>query len=286
VKVIFSRKGFDSQYGKIPNAVLPDQTLVSFPIEDPKSVVKADEVRRGGEPIGVIVEQLTGRRIQRSYPAHLDPDLDASAYPRMPGWRPVLGQTGSSLGHLGKQGVGVGDLFLFFGWYRQLERHGSTWSFAPGSPAMHTLWGWLHVGACHLHTDVPQNAAKWLAYHPHLQRSARRRHLLYVGSDHLEVAGRAVAGGGYFPRFAAWRVLSAPGENMSRWRLPGWMHPEAGQVRFSYIHDPTRWSRTDAGSAIVQTVGKGQEIVMTAEKTAPLDQWLAMLFEDVPSVAV
>ena len=34
MKVSFSRKGFDSKYGKQPNAILPDSTLLPFPIRD------------------------------------------------------------------------------------------------------------------------------------------------------------------------------------------------------------------------------------------------------------
>ena len=32
MKVILSRKGFDSQYGKMPSPILPDGTLLSLPI--------------------------------------------------------------------------------------------------------------------------------------------------------------------------------------------------------------------------------------------------------------
>lgn len=284
MKVIFSRKGFDTQYGGVANAVLPDKTMVSFPIEDPKSVVTADGVRRGGESVGELVEQLTGGRIARGYRAHLDPDLDATAYPRAQGWRPVLGQTGSALGHLLKQGVGAGSLFLFFGWFRRVERTQAGWAYVKESQPLHALWGWLQVGSCFDHLNVPKEAARWVAYHPHLQRSARKKHVLFTASDHLQVGGRLVPGGGVFPRFTDSRVLTAPGENMSMWRVPGWMHPDAGQVRFSYIHAAKRWRHAGDGHALVQSIGKGQEVVMAPGDTAPIDQWLASLFEDVPSI--
>ena len=52
---------------------------------------------------------------------HLDPDIDRSADNRLPGWRPALGQTGAAQTHLEGQGVGPGDVFLFFGWFREVE---------------------------------------------------------------------------------------------------------------------------------------------------------------------
>jgi hypothetical protein len=238
-------------------------------------------IRRGGEVVGDMVEQLTDGRIPRDYSAHLDPDLDSTAYQREPSWRPVLGQTDAALGHLEKQGVGTGDLFLFFGWFRPVEKQGLQWAYAPGQPPVHTIWGWLHIGGLFSHADVPPDARQWLAYHPHLQRSARKRHVLYTASESLDVGGRRLPAGGVFPRFSGQRVLSAPGENMSLWKVPGWMHPENAQVRFSYIHDPDRWTCIDQESALVQSVGKGQEIVMTPGPNAPVEDWLTRLFEDV-----
>ncbi len=281
MKVIFSRKGFDSQYGGVPNAVLPNGQMVPFPIPDGRSIVTADAIRRGGEVVGAMVEQLTRGQMSRDYAAHLDPDLDPGAYPREPGWRPVLGQTDAALGHLEKQGVGAGDLFLFFGWYRPVERKGPVWAYVQGVPPVHAIWGWLHVGSCFDHTAVPPDFRPWLAYHPHLQRSHRKRHLLYAASDFMEVGGHRLAAGGIFPRFSDRRVLSASGMNMSVWDVPGWMHPEASQVSFSYIHAPERWAHSGRGGALVKTVGKGQEIVMTPGSGAPLQDWLAGIFEDV-----
>jgi hypothetical protein len=52
---------------------------------------------------------------------HLDPDLDRAPASRLPEWRPALGQTGNAQSHLGDMGVGVADVFVFFGWFRQTE---------------------------------------------------------------------------------------------------------------------------------------------------------------------
>lgn len=281
MKVILSRKGFDTQYGGVPNAVLPDGSLLAFPIEDGKSIIRGDEIRRGGESIGLAAEQLTGGKLARGYRAHLDPDLDFAAYPRRAGWRQVLGQTGSALGHLQRQGVGPGDLFLFFAWFRPVERQGQGWAYVSDTPPVHLFWGWLHVGAVHAHTALPASEAGWLAYHPHLQRSARKEHRLYVASDGFTVGGRRVAGGGTFPRLEAARVLTAPGETMSAWSLPVWLHPDAGVATLTFHSDAMRWGRLPGGRARLQTVGRGQEFVLTTRDAVPLDEWLGALFSDV-----
>ena len=66
--------------------------------------------------------------------------------------------------------------------------------------------------------------------------------------------------------------------------VPSWMHPGAGVARFSYIHNPKRWRQPADDIAIVQTIGKGQEIVMNVDDRGPVDDWLAGLFADVPTL--
>jgi hypothetical protein len=75
-----------------------------------------------GMAIAELVEDLTGGNIDRARRCHLDPDLDQHSLPRTPGWRPSLGQIDAAQGHLAKQMVEEGDLFLFFGWFRQIEK--------------------------------------------------------------------------------------------------------------------------------------------------------------------
>lgn len=284
MRIVFSRKGFDSQFGGVPNAVLPGDELVPFPIRDGASPVRADRIQRCGEPVGEMVAQLTGGRIRRNYRAHLDPDLDAGSYPREPGWRPVLGQRGSPLGHLLKQKVGVGDLFLFFGWFRRVERVGTCWTYARNSTPAHVLWGWLSVERLEDPKSLTLGDAAWLSYHPHVHSRGNDRHRIFVARERLNLGGRFVPGAGIFPSFAPSRVLSAYGQNMSVWSVPDWMQPSASTVRFSYIHDARRWKGADDGTSRVQTIGKGQEIVMTVLNRAPVDAWLASVFEDVPAL--
>jgi hypothetical protein len=47
---------------------------------------------------------------------HLDPDIRPGLV-RREGWMPAFGQVGAAETHLENQGVGMGDLFLFFGWF-------------------------------------------------------------------------------------------------------------------------------------------------------------------------
>lgn len=46
MKIVLSRKGFDSSSGEVPSPILPDGTLLPQPIPDRRSVLSYDEVRR------------------------------------------------------------------------------------------------------------------------------------------------------------------------------------------------------------------------------------------------
>src|SRR5688572_20248216 len=121
MKIVLSRKGFDSKAGGVPSPIFEDGSLVSLPIPYKTAPITFDDVAFGNVTLGPIVEDLTGGRIKRSHPVHLDPDLVPSARPRRPGWRPLFGQTDTAQAHLASCGVGEGDLFLFFGWFRKVH---------------------------------------------------------------------------------------------------------------------------------------------------------------------
>ena len=100
MKLIFSRKGFDSSAGGVPSPIFPDGRMVSLPIPDDRSKVTYTDISFNGVSLGPIVAQLTGGRISAHSPAHIDPDLVKNSLPRLAGWRPIFGQTGPAQGHL------------------------------------------------------------------------------------------------------------------------------------------------------------------------------------------
>ena len=152
MKLILSRKGFDSKAGGCPSPIFPDGTLYSLPIPGYYSKIKYRDIRHGGTNIGKVVKDLTRRRkpknrIGPKSRAHLDPDIKPSAYsPRKKGWRPLFGQSGAAQRHLYNQNVQVGDLFLFFGLFQEVEKTSGRWCFVRDAPQQHILWGWLQIG--------------------------------------------------------------------------------------------------------------------------------------------
>jgi hypothetical protein len=259
MKIILSRKGFDSSAGGCPNPIFPDGSMLALPIPDKQSTVRYQDLTWQGRNLGDLVPRLAGGKPRAHYGAHLDPDLIPEMRPRAPGWRPVFGQLGPAQGHLRNQGVGPGDLFLFFGLFRDVTEAGA---FVPGAPARHVLWGWLQVGEV-FPVDDHLGRLAWAGDHPHLSIVGDPSNTMYVAADRLNLPGAEhLPGAGVFGRFASHRQLTAPGSaGPSTWILPAWSHPEGRPSALSYHSKPEAWERCPDGVRL-QTVGRGQEFVL------------------------
>lgn len=280
VRLILSRKGFDSASGGCPNPILPDGSMLSLPIPDKTSDIPYASLQWRGVNIGQLVADLTGDPRRRTHCAHLDPDIDRQAYPRTSGWRPLFGQVRAAQGHLRKQGVGPGDLFLFFGIFRQVEEKHGVWQFVRRSVAQHVIWGWLQVGEVHAVDSLPADALPWARYHPHFRGNRGSNNTLYVAADELHLRGERsnAEGAGLFPQIDASLVLTAPGaESPTRWRLPLGFYPYPGKVPLSYHRKLERWGRLGSDHCSLQSVSRGQEFVLDMTHYPRVVEWLACL---------
>lgn len=276
MKVILSRKGFDSQYGKVPSPIFPDGTMLSLPIPSKSAPLTYSEVRAGGRSMGSVVRDLTAGEVPETHRAHLDPDLNPEAVERPSGWRPLFGQVGAAAAHLEKQGVGPGDLFLFFGWFRPVALCAGRWRYVAGTTGVHAIWGWLQVAQTCSPDTAPKDVRRWAATHPHFCGIDEPCNSVYISAERFRLGTLDVTGAGVFP-FAERRVLTSPGKSRSRWRLPAWMHPGQRAVQMSYHLDADRWSGTGQEFCELQSVAKGQEFVIQGDRER-LQDWVVGLW--------
>ena len=243
MKVILSRKGFDSGYGRIPSPILPDGTLLSLPIPTTESGRRFTELRYGDLSYADIIVTLGGSAGMAAGCCHLDPDLRPGT---ASGWVPAFGQTGAAQTHLANREVGVGDLFLFFGRFRSTEyAPDGRLRFIRRAPIQHIVFGYLQVGAV-----VHGEGIRAYAWHPHAENpDPLPNNTLYLASDRLLTTD--LPGAGVLDHRAD-RVLTAPGRSTSRWRLLDWM----AHASISY-HGPG-----SIKDGYFQSAAKGQEFVI------------------------
>lgn len=283
MRLILSRKGFDSSAGGCPSPIFPDGTLYALPIPDEKSRICYRELNFGELNIGSLVEDLTRGRYSSGDTAHLDPDMHQDALTRQPGWRPLLGQTGAAQGHLRKQGVTKGDLFLFFGLFREVERVEDRWRFIKQSRARHVLWGWLQIDQIVKVDALRPGELEWARYHPHFQIGHDPANTLYLASDSLSLDGdtTSIPGAGTFLRVDPKIILTHPdSKRPSYWRLPRFMFPGAGREPLSYHTKLDRWSLDQPLSADycnLQSAARGQEFTLNMKDYPEASPWVKQL---------
>jgi hypothetical protein len=270
LKVIFSRKGFDSAAGGWPSPIIDGQP-VSLPI--PTAMPTPTRFGDLNGPYASLVNDLTKGRWTERDRCHLDPDISESVLPRQPGWRGAVGQVAAAQGHLAKQGVQAGDLFIFWGLFRPAEHHGR-WKFV-GEPE-HRIWGWLQVadiiefGSDGSHAVIER---PWLNHHAHTRAGWSTTNVLYIGSKELMLGSHPSSLAGYGVLKAGYR-LTQPGSNVSTWRVPDWLHPSRGGSGMTY-YPPQRWG----ADGTVRTAARGQEFVSVIRYDREVVEWLAALLK-------
>ena len=98
----------------------------------------------------------------------------------------VFGQAGSSQTELSNRGVGNGDLFLFFGFYK---------NFAIKKIELHHLFGWLQIekiikGDEEIRSYLVQNNIE----HPHGygELNTYKNNTIYIGKKNLEISNTTI----------------------------------------------------------------------------------------------
>ncbi|MSR10081.1 MAG: hypothetical protein EXR82_11290, partial [Gammaproteobacteria bacterium] len=254
MRLIFSRKGFDSASGGGPSPLLAGRPR-SLPI--PTKMPTSTRFHDVGDGIASQVARLSGGRIAADRPCHLDPDLDPAALPRQPGWRGALGQAGAAQSHLRNQGVTIGDVFLFWGLFQ--ENSGPPdWRFR--ATKEHRIFGWLQIGEVWTIADDPQAllaAHPWLSAHPHVQAGGwPRTNTVYVASKTLTLDGERTALPGWGLLRTGFRFTARGSGSPSQWRVPSWLDITQGGVGLTY-HPPARWQ----SGGRLQSAARGQEFV-------------------------
>ncbi len=281
MKIILSRKGVDSSAGGFASPIFPDGTMVSIPIPDKRADVKYRDIKStsGHRAIAKLVKNLSREKINGATRVHVDPDLDYASLPRDYNWRPLFGQCGAAQSHLQSLGVGSGDLFLFFGWFKQVESYRRRWRYVPGAADEHVIYGWMQVDSVELVDKIKlRNKCSWAHYHPHCIAPFSGSNVIYCAKRQLELStiksksSGKISGAGTFREYSKALCLTNNGASRSEWRLPEWMHPKGRDSTLSYHSDLKRW-RCEGSHALLRSAARGQEFVLDCDHYPEAKRW-------------
>lgn len=230
MKIILSRKGFDSSSGGGPSPIV-DGAPVSLPIPAGKG---RPGIAYGDLGLSDHVQTASRGKLGANDLAHHDPMYlgDGTC---------LFGQCGAAQSHLENCSVGRGDLFLFFGLFRQ----------KPQKPH-HRIFGWLWVEDIVRHSDDAMEDLRQYS-HPHALAAHASNDAIYCGQ------GRQAQT--IHPELR----LSLDEGPPSLWRVPAWME----RTGLSYHHKADRWR----GDGVLQSVARGQEFVANIGDDDAAHEW-------------
>jgi len=283
MKIIISRKGFDSSSGKIPSPILPDGRMISLPIPDKTSKIQYQDISWDEHNIGNITEQLTNGKIPCSYNAHLDPDIISTSLTRHTHWKPIFGQEGPSQKHLENHNISEGDLFLFFGLFKEVIFKDGVIKFNKLASPKHVFWGWLQISEIISKNNFDLPKYNWCSYHPHYYRFNSKKHnSIYISKNKLEINGKIINnldGAGIFKFYNQKLQLTVPNSKLtSIWKLPVCFYPKNKDKSLSYHDNIERWEKKD-DHVLLSSVGRGQEFVLDATFYPDVINWVLDLFQ-------
>lgn len=275
MKVIFSRKGFDSAAGGIPSPIFPDGRLFSVPIPSryDNDTYDALQVSWEGESIQKVLNDISGRRIFRQGAWYsCDYSQPKQKCHHDPMWLPdrrmptlALGQAGAADGHLRNKQVGQGDVFIFYGLFRAIECANGAWRFQENARKIHVIWAHMIVDDV-LRLDSPKQRndalAKYpfLQSHPHIDRQMDSNNSIYLSTRATPL--------NYEEKRSLTDIKTYDGS--SKWRLPRCLNQ---QQAFSYLNK----FRTSGEEVIVRCPGRGQEFVLNLDEVDSLSNRQAIL---------
>jgi hypothetical protein len=235
VKIVFSRKGFDSSAGGGPSPIVGGR-----PITLPIPAGKASATTYGDLGLGNLAAKASRGRLGAGDWCHHDPMFLGA---KDGGGTCAFGQCGAAQTHLERQGVGMGDVFLFFGLFAE----------EPTGEPHHRIFAYLRVAEIiQLERGAPAELVE-LA-HPHALAMHGSNDCIWRGEG--RVARRAA------PELR----LTVPGGPLTLWQRPDWLK----RGGLSYHDRADRWMR----GGRLKSVARGQEFVADVGRRAAPREWL------------
>ncbi|MBU0457309.1 MAG: hypothetical protein ABH824_05210 [Nanoarchaeota archaeon] len=277
MKIILSRKGFDCENGGYASPVLPNGKLISLPIPSSDVIKYSDLKLDDNKSYFDLMKELKPKikynkewcELTKETKCHLDPDIYVDILKRDRDWKASFGQINQSQSHLLNEGVREGDLFLFFGWFRQTILNNGKLCFDKSAPDLHILFGYLQIGKI-IQVNNKTKIPKWMKFHPHAvdeDRIKTSTNTIYVTRKNL-TWDEGLSGAGIF-RFNKELVLTKEGLSRSKWGLPDFFK----QVKISY-HSEKSWKP----EGYFKSVDKGQEFVI--ENNEDVENWAKSIIKN------
>ena len=258
--LVISRKGFDATAGGRASPIFANGDIFSVPIPQKKqSPSRYRELQFNDMSGREILNFIGAKSISDDDFYHNDPLLS--------GQKGIFGQAGGSQGELENFGVGRGDLFLFFGWFKQYHKRG---------PDVHHLFGWLQIEKIIKgNNEILNFLSKNVLSHPHGTKDITqyKNNTIYIASRNLTFSENVkdLKGHGRFKKTAEELILTEKGKTRSKWRFPQEYFSDTKNL----FRNRLKWK--DEKNCLLDCIGIGQEFILNAEDNPSVVDWASYL---------
>ena len=260
--LVISRKGFDATAGGLASPILENGDIFSVPIPQKRqSPFRYRDIRFNEFAVEDILSLIGAKSISGKDFCHNDPLLSGKIG--------IFGQAGGAQGELDNFGIEKGDLFLFFGWFKQYQQKG---------PDLHHLFGWLEVekiikGNLEILKFLSKNGLS----HPHGTEDIKqyKNNTIYIASRNLTFSDsvRDLKGHGRFKKTAKELILTEKGKTRSNWRFPQEYFSETKNL----FRNRLKWK--DEKNCLVNCFGIGQEFILNVHDNPSVADWASHLIK-------
>ncbi len=258
--LILSRKGFDATAGGRASPIFENGDIFSVPIPQKRQSPSRYRDLRFNDLSGKEILNLIGAQsISYKDFCHNDPMLSEK--------NGIFGQAGGAQGELDNCGIEKGDLFLFFGWFKQYCQRG---------PNLHHLFGWLQVeniikGNFEILNFLSKNGIS----HPHGTKDVGqfKNNTIYIASRNITFSDsvKDLRGHGRFKKTAKNLILTENGKSRSRWRFTKKYFSDTK----SLFRNRLKWK--DEKNCLVNCIGIGQEFILNAHDNPSIVDWASSI---------
>ena len=231
MRIVLSRKGWDSGSGGRPNLIF-DETgeMVMLPIPEYENDVTYDKLHLSrDENIRNHLKRIVPAHCQKTnipFTCHADPNL-RNLFGRKE-YQGSLGQVSTSQTHLKNQKIKVGDVFIFFGLFNHVILKNGELRIRSRYPG-HVIFGYLQIGDIISPKDYNKEGRAeieskypWITDQPHWNAEKYKKYsnnCIYVAAEHCTF-NKSLPGCGTFDYHEELNLSMRDIPQSTHWNLP------------------------------------------------------------------
>ena len=281
MKIVLSRKGMDAENGGIPSPIIKSELgywkYYSLPIPSDNSNVKYSDVTLYDDfKVSQFINDVAPNS-KISKICHLDPDVRQSCMKNRPvGWKRSFGQVKSAQSHLGNNKIEIGDVFVFFGWFKKAELIDGKFRYINDKDypnGFHAIYSYMQIDQ--IYKPNIESTPEWLNDHPHVSHKdkdefANRNNTIYTAAELFKYHDRFNKNGSISFVHTDDLILTKKNQpNRTFWELPGQLNPSNG-IKLSYHSNMDRWGFENEKTTL-KSVSRGQEFVFNGHENLAED---------------